>query len=447
MELAYSAAEENPLVRAVSRDAGFPDGVDLAIHADDEMLSFLAATRGGDRDRALADYFLSGFQVSLALRQLLDGWFGGAARVGSVLDFASGYGRVTRFLVRELPPDRLTVADIYAGGVAFQRQRFGVRGLASAGDPAAFLPAERFDAVLVTSLFSHLPAPAFHGWMEALWRLVAPGGLLVFSVHDGSLLEGKGDLPAEGILFAEVSESASLGKGDYGTAWVSEEFVRRAVARVAPRASVRRLPRALQHFQDLYLVANGAGDPQMLEMLATLRVEREPLSFLESARLLDPGLLAASGWAASTPEDEEIAAVEALLDGEAVAATSALGPRPDVDRSRQGEPLRARAFYLEIPLPPALSHRAVLSLRSLDRRGHRSLLAASTLETALLEGARSDAARAAAETARVREELAVVKAKNAGLAARIAGMESSRFWAMRNGWFALKRFLRLTDER
>jgi len=443
MELAYSPAEENPLVRAVCRDAGFPEGVDLAIHSGDEMLAFLAETRGGDRDRALADYFLSGFQAASVLRQILDLWFGGAARAGSVLDFASGYGRITRFLVRALPPARLAVADIDPGGVSFQRERFGVRGLVSAADPGAFSPGERFDAVLVTSLFSHLPEPAFHGWMEALWRLVAPGGLLVFSVHDGSLLEGKGDLPAAGILFAEVSESASLGKGDYGTAWVSEEFVRRAIARVAPRAFVHRLPRALHHFQDLYLAANGAGDRPPL---GKLRVEREPLSYLETARLLGPRLLEASGWAATVPGEEEVAAVEALLDGEVRAVSAELAPRPDVDRSRMGEPLRARGFRLEVPLPPCHSRGAILSLRAVDRGGRRSLLAASSLDAALLDGARLDASRALSALAEVREELAVAKARNAGLAARIASMQTSRFWWLRNRWFAAKRLLRLTDE-
>jgi SAM-dependent methyltransferase len=446
MHLAYSPAEDNPLVRAVCRDAGFPAGVDLAIHADDEMLAFLAATRGGDRDRALADYFLSGSQAAAIVRQLLDRWFGGAARVGSVLDFASGYGRVTRFLVRELPPERLAVADIYAEGVRFQRDRFGVRGLVSAGDPSEFRPAERFDAVLVTSLFSHLPEPAFHGWMEALWRLVAPGGLLVFSVHDGSLLEPDDALPEAGILFAEVSESASLGKGDYGTSWVSEGFVRRAVARVAPRASVHRLPRALHHFQDLYLAANGAGD---LPALAKLRVDREPLAFLETVRFLAPDRLEATGWVASAPAagDEEIDAVEALLDGEVLARNAELGPRPDVDHARSGEPLRARGFRLDLSLPRCLSHAATLSLRTADRRGRTSLLAASSLETALLESARLDAARAEAELKRAREELAVAKAENAGLAALLAAMETSRFWKLRDRWFAVKRFLRLTDER
>jgi len=40
MRLAYSPDENNPLVRAVCRDGGLPEGVDLAIHADDEMLAF-----------------------------------------------------------------------------------------------------------------------------------------------------------------------------------------------------------------------------------------------------------------------------------------------------------------------------------------------------------------------------------------------------------------------
>ena len=37
--------------------------------------------------------------------------------------------------------------------------------------------------------------------------------------------------------------------------------------------------------------------------------------------------------------------------------------------------------------------------------------------------------------------------ENAALRARIAAMEASRFWKLRNRWFALKRALRLTSER
>jgi SAM-dependent methyltransferase len=450
MQLAYSPAEDNPLVRAVWRDAGLPAGVDRAIHADDEMLAFLAASRDGDRDRALADYFLSGFQVAETFRALLDWWFGGAARAGSVLDFASGYGRVTRFLVHDLAPERLRVADVYAGGVRFQEDRFGVRGIASTIDPDGFRPAERFDAILVASLFSHLPEPTFHGWLEALWRLVAPGGILVFSVHDESLVTPWSELPPAGLLFAEVSESASLGKGDYGTAWVSEDFVRRAVARVAPRAAVHRLPRALQHFQDLYVASNGAGDRPPL---ARLRLDREPLASIETLALAAPDRLEVTGWVASAPDagEGEVAAVEALLDGQVAAQSDGLGPRPDVDRAALGEPLAGRSFWLAIPLPPGISRAAaILSLRAVDRRGRPWLLAASSVDAALLDSARRGLARAESELARAGADhaarLAAANARRAGLEARLAAMEASRFWKLRRRWFALKRLLRLTDE-
>ena len=48
--------------------------------------------------------------------------FGSLERVGKILDFASGYGRVTRFLVRDVPPELVWVADVYADGVRFQEE-------------------------------------------------------------------------------------------------------------------------------------------------------------------------------------------------------------------------------------------------------------------------------------------------------------------------------------
>jgi hypothetical protein len=226
--------------------------------------------------------------------------------------------------------------------------------------------------------------------------------------------------------------------------------VRQAVARVAPRAAVHRLPRALHHFQDLYLASNGAGDRPPL---TRLRLDREPLAVLETLTLAAPGRLEATGWVASAPEagEGEIAAVEALVDGEVAARTTALGPRPDVDHARPGEPLAARSFRLAIPLPRAASYSAaILSLRAADRRGRAWLFAASSLDAARLDCARLDAAHLRAELARIRAEhaarLATEEARTAVLATRLAAMEASRFWKLRRRWFALKRLLRLTDE-
>src|SRR5688572_25560687 len=116
MSLAYQSDEMSPLVRAFLGDRGIePGSIDLAIDARDEMLGFLVAGLEGDRERALLGYFRSGLSIADGLLQVLRWRFGDLGRIGKVLDFASGYGRITRFLVRPpggIPAERLAVADV-----------------------------------------------------------------------------------------------------------------------------------------------------------------------------------------------------------------------------------------------------------------------------------------------------------------------------------------------
>ncbi|HTQ80135.1 MAG TPA: class I SAM-dependent methyltransferase, partial [Thermoanaerobaculia bacterium] len=168
MELAYRNEDANPLVVAVCPPRLLSQGLNLNIHAADEMLSFLEDTFGGDRDQALAVYFDSGRLIWETFREILAWRFGDLDRMGRLLDFASGYGRVTRFAVRDLAPERVWVADIYEQGVRFQEEQFGVHGLVSTASPTDFVTAERFDAILVSSLFSHLPEDTFHTWLARL---------------------------------------------------------------------------------------------------------------------------------------------------------------------------------------------------------------------------------------------------------------------------------------
>ena len=166
----------SPLVAALLADRGLSrDDVPLEIDPRDEMLAFLMEINQGDPDRALFLYFLSGLSIADTLGQLLLWRFGGWERVGSVLDFASGYGRVTRFLLRDLPPGKVWISDVYEGAVEFQSRRFGVHGLVSTLRPEDFSPAERFDAILVTSLFTHLREERFAGWLRRLEEDAALG--------------------------------------------------------------------------------------------------------------------------------------------------------------------------------------------------------------------------------------------------------------------------------
>jgi len=447
MSLSYRPDETSPFVRAFLDDRGLSgsSGLDLAIDERDEMLGFLVDGMEGDRDKALFAYFRSGLSIADALLQVLRWRYPDG--MGNVLDFASGYGRITRFLVREIQPESLWVADVYAEGVRFQEERFGVHGVVSTVRPEDLVLGETFDAILVTSLFTHLPGERFLAWLRMLFGRLNPGGVLAFSTHDPSLLVPCPPIPESGLLFQEISESGSLDTSDYGSTWVTETFVRGAVARVAPSASVHRLERGLCNYQDLYVAVLEPGVD-----FSGLRYTGEPHLFLEHCGVpggVGPDRLQMSGWAAV--RSGGIEAVEVILDGRLLAELPIVHPRPDV-AALLGEPRYLHSGWGGIfALPPGTSRgSSVLLIRVRDGRGVSHPLRAGSVESLLLESARKDVSVLHHDLKTAGERLAEVEAhaeaEIEGLRARIAAMESSRFWKMRNAWFRLKRGVGLTHE-
>ncbi|HYG63137.1 MAG TPA: class I SAM-dependent methyltransferase [Thermoanaerobaculia bacterium] len=446
MTLAFPSDPVSPFVAALMselrREVPGMAGVDLSVDERDEMLGFLTSLHGGDRDRALFAYFQSGWSIARSMEQVLR-WRFGSERPGRLLDFASGYGRVTRFLLRDLPPERVWVSDLYADAVRFQEERFGVHGLVSTVRPEDFACSERFDVILVTSLFTHLREDRFVAWLAALCRLLAPGGLLAWSVHDESVLTPPLQMPAGGIRFEAVSESGSIEGSDYGSAWVTEAFVRRSLEKVASGASVHRLERALCNYQDLYVAVL---EPEV--DFSGLAFRGEPQLFLEGAALPEPGVLEVWGWAAL--RGGSLREVQVVLDGEVLAAGPVAGPRPEVAAMLGAGPDLRPGWRLACPLPPALSRATgILMLRVVDDQGSPFPVWAGTAESLLLRSSRNEAGILERELARARDHIARLEpeAVRAGdLDARIAAMRASRFWKMRDAWFRVKRSLGLTDE-
>ena len=459
---AYRTEEHDPLLTTLLAGTPVCDGVNLNVAEHDEMLGVLHHLRG-ERGPALVMYFNSGLFIWSALRRALEWRFGELAKVGRLLDFASGWGRVTRFLVRDLPPERVWVSDIDAAAVRFQERELGVHGVISAASPAGFTPAERFDAILVSSLFTHLPEATFEPWLARLWSLLAPGGLLLFSVHDRILVPPGRELPPGGLLFDEISESASLDRAGYGTTWVDETFVRLAIGRVAPRASAHRVPKGLANFQDLWIVVD---EPDVSFAGLGLRAGAE--GHIDRCALVAPRRLEVSGWAVDRVVGEPPAEVRAVVGGEVLAVTRELPPREDAaPLYLPVERVRPISFHLVLDLPPGTPGAAPLKVRAVDGQGHESAIFTSTVDGALLRSARIDLmlfpmverARAAAEARvaelerlvdRLRSDVEELRARadheQAAHEAVLAAMRASRFWKLRNAWFAVKRRLRLTDE-
>lgn len=443
MTLAYQTGDQNLLVAALVPASGRYARLCLDVHVEDEMLLHYLNLQNGDGDRALVLYFDSGRRLWETMAAVLRWRFGDSLPDLRLLDFASGYGRVTRFAVLDVPPERLWVSDIYAGGVRFQEERFGVHGLVSHADPADFECGETFDAVLVSSLFTHLPEITFRAWFQRLFGLLRPGGVLAFSVHDQDLLAQGRELPPSGVLFDASSESGSLPGEQYGTTWVSEAFVRRTLGELAPAAAVHRVPRGLLRFQDLYVVvAEPACD------FSGLGLRAEPEGFVEHCSLA-ANRLRLSGWVVdrtlrSVPRELRIS-----IGGEVGGVVRDFQRRDEIAALFPYETVIGYGWRAEVLLPPeTLERGAAVEVEVLDAAGGISTLYSDPIPGALLRSARLDLYSTRVQLDQRGAELSAEKQRSENLRreigeqkARIAAMEASRFWRMRNVWWRVKGWL------
>ena len=107
----------------------------------------------------------------------------------SVLDFACGHGRVLRTLKAAFPDTRLTACDIDRDGVDFCARTFGAVPAYSSADPAEVRLEDRFDLIWVGSMFTHLDAARWTGFLQLFDSLLAPGGVLVFTTGGRFVIE------------------------------------------------------------------------------------------------------------------------------------------------------------------------------------------------------------------------------------------------------------------
>jgi hypothetical protein len=186
----------------------------------------------------------------------------------SVLEFACGWGRVTRHLVHLLDRRRLTVSDIDPVAVQFVCHKLGVRGFASTRDPRDLRHEDRYDTILIVSLFSHLPLADWGAWLVRLGQLLEPGGALAFSTlgmhaFDVNIPDAERadfEAVAEGFFYRAANETCGrLSTDHYGLSYVAEGPVRDLVGQHFPGSIIAACPRALNGFQDVYVLRRDAG--------------------------------------------------------------------------------------------------------------------------------------------------------------------------------------------
>ncbi len=371
----------NSVIKALIREqAKFPEDFKLDICEDDEMYLFALSNVKNDSDRALVRYYTIGRRVLDTVKQVIDWHFGSFENVPSFLDFACGYGRFTRFLIQEIPPDRIWVSDIYANAVKFQTEHFGVNGIVSTGKPENYLIDRKFDCILANSFFSHMPERTFSDWVQNLYDLLTPNGILMFSVHDQCLRAPHVEMPAKGILFSPNSESQSLDKAEYGTTYVTEKFVREIVHRVSGgKALVHRIEKGICRFQDLYIVTN-----QLVQDFSSLKFNQHPEGYVDVAAFTNKGNLYLEGWAVDTNQDGNIEEVQVLVNGKIIKKCEPFYDRPDLDLHFQKDATLQSGWncYLD---KDTISTKDVLTVKLINNFGGKLIVENCTVKSLLAQ--------------------------------------------------------------
>ncbi|QKK01824.1 MAG: class I SAM-dependent methyltransferase [Pseudomonadota bacterium] len=349
-----------------------PAALDTAVHPDCQMLGHSLKAHQ-DAALAVSQYFAVALQQYHTVRQLAERLFATPRRI-EFLDFACGYGRLLRFLVHSLSPAQISAAEIQPEAVRWVRERYGVTALQSSAEPEAFDCPRRFDMIWAASLFSHLPHGLFQRWLAQLIRLLEPSGALCFSVHGEALLPGNQSMPDNGIRYLDTSENPELGAEIYGTTFVTEAYVSRAIrAAAGAGCGITRLPKLLAHEQDVYVVTMTGAKKDA--GLATF--ERGTRGWLDQLQIdREHNIVNLRGWAGSL-DATPFGYVETCL-GNRCRRHAADQPRPDVARVLDCPGLTDSGFSISLPLPDSGSDH-YLTISAVNAASERSLIYAGDL--------------------------------------------------------------------
>lgn len=305
------------------------------IHPADEMYLYSRSLVHGDDRAARHLYFEKGRQIAEAIEQVAGAGFGGPEQVPSLLDFASGFGRSTRFVATAVDPGRITVCEIQRGAADFLQSTLAVDAVAAAARPEEFAPGRRFSMIFASSFFTHCPPERIAGWLDGLMKALASDGVLAFSVNDLAEAPPDANHSGPGVAFSGSSESAALSADDYGTTWVSEQHIRNLLAD-ADRGDMQaeRVPNGLCAHQDLWILRRGSAASR------DLVYQRHPAGHVEDVASRSDAVHVA-GWARDLDQPGGIEKIVVEVEGQPVLD---LSPSYPDDSGRQ-------TWSCELPSP------------------------------------------------------------------------------------------------
>ena len=262
-EAAVQAVNQNSLIVNTEIQniyiAKYGDDFIFDIDKRDEMYTFLV--NHPDIKNPIAEYFRSGELMLTNLQEIFEDIGYSFGQINSFLDFACGYGRFTRFLIQKLSHEKITISDIDKNAVDFCKKTLRVNGFYSVDNSERLIHDSKYDVIYVASLFSHLSLRLWGGWLKRLYDMLNEGGILIFSTHGMhcyNLLDDESkkrhEKVEEGFFYLLQSETKRLSVKDYGTTYVTYDYVKKVIRQNNIGIIVAYYPKKLWYFQDIYVI-------------------------------------------------------------------------------------------------------------------------------------------------------------------------------------------------
>jgi len=230
-------------------------GVSEEIHTEDHIFNFIITHPVFTCDAARIEYyFRDGANSSRILTDLLQQYLS-ENQAPHVLEFASGYGCVSRHLKNNKNID-LTTCDIHPAAIEFIKHKLGIKSIQSSDKPELLVAAQNYDVVFALSFFSHMPFTTWERWLRRLVLLTNPGGLIIFTTQGiaSGLHFGWPEISSSGFWYLPSSEQKDLSSEEYGQTIVTPKFVRGVISGMRDVELVSLSEGRWWGHQDLYIL-------------------------------------------------------------------------------------------------------------------------------------------------------------------------------------------------
>ena len=180
--------------------------INFEISRNDAMFRYPLQVHGAMPLKILKEYFHTGAEAA-------DYIYDFAPNVKKILDFGSGYGRVSRFLKVRFPDAEILVSDPKKSAIGFQIENLKTI-------PDDYSPV---NLIFAGSVFTHLPKKLFQNSLHELMNRLIEGGALILTLHPF--------IDNEFSIYPFTEEAALTGLEDpmdsmvYGSVYCSKEFL------------------------------------------------------------------------------------------------------------------------------------------------------------------------------------------------------------------------------